>query len=107
MVLSTVTWVTMLFAILALPGVASVVLVRSVRTEERKLELLREQGSVDSYSPRALRDLREWIQAHPSDPYASDARRRYNESVRTLREIDDPYYDWSAEQIQKLETIDE
>lgn len=106
MALSTLAWVTMILALLALPGVASVVLVRSLRTEERKLELLREQGNIDSYSPRALADLREWVQAHPNDPYTTDARERHNECVRTLREIDEPYYDWSAEQIAELETID-
>lgn len=106
MALSTIAWVTMLLAVLALPGVAIVVLARSLRTEERKLELLREQGSIDSYSPRALADLREWVRANPDDPYAADARQRYNECVRTLREIDEPYYDWSAEQIEELETID-
>lgn len=107
MALSAVAWVTMLIAILVLPGVASVILVRSLRTEDRKLELLREQGSVDSYSPRTLRELREWIQAHPNDPHALDARRQYNECVRALREIDEPYYDWSAKQIKKLEMIEE
>ncbi|ELZ27364.1 hypothetical protein C474_16534 [Halogeometricum pallidum JCM 14848] len=106
MALSTLAWVTMLLSLLVLPGVASVALVRSLRTEERKLELLRAQGSVDSYSPRALADLREWVQAHPNDPYATDARERHNECVRTLREIDEPYYDWSPEQIENLETID-
>jgi hypothetical protein len=106
MALSTVAWVTMLLAILVLPGVATVVLVTSLRTEERKLALLREQEDIDSYSPRALRELREWIQTNPNDPYAADARRRYNECVRTLREVDEPYYDWSAEQIADLETID-
>ncbi|WP_049904294.1 hypothetical protein [Natrialba asiatica] len=107
MALSTVAWVTMLLAILALPGVASVVLVRSLRTEGRKLTMLREQGNLDSYSPQALKELREWIQTNPNNPYVSDARQRYNECVRTLREIDDPYYDWSDEQIEELEVIDE
>ncbi|ELY96443.1 hypothetical protein [Natrialba taiwanensis] len=107
MALSTVAWVTMLLAILALPGVASVVLVRSLRTEGRKLTLLREQGNLDSYSPQALRELREWIQTNPNNPYVADARQRYNECVRTLREIDDPYYDWSDEQIEELEVIEE
>lgn len=107
MALSTVAWVTMLLAILALPGVASVVLVRSLRTEGRKLTLLREQGNLDSYSPQALKELREWIQTNPNNPYVADARQRYNECVRTLREIDDPYYDWSDEQIEELEVIEE
>ncbi|MGB9933602.1 hypothetical protein [Haloarcula amylolytica] len=107
MALSAVAWATMLFAIVVLPGVATVVLVRSLRTEERKLTLIREQGSIDSYSPRALEELREWIHANPNDPYASEARERYNECVQTLRESDEPYYDWSADQIETLETIEE
>lgn len=97
----------MLLAILMLPGVASVVLIKSMRSEDRKLKLLTEQGSVDSHSPKALEELREWVQTNSNDPYAPDARRRYNECVRTLKEIDEPYYDWSAEQIEKLEMIEE
>ncbi|WP_089827899.1 hypothetical protein [Halogranum amylolyticum] len=107
MALSTVAWISMLLAILVLPGVATVALVKSLRSEERKLELLREQGRIDSYSPRALGELREWVQAHPNDPYATVARQRYNECVRTLREIDEPYYDWSPEEIDQLEVLDE
>lgn len=107
MALSTVAWITMILAILALPGVASVILIKSLRTEERKLRLLKDQGTIDSYPPRALRELREWVQANPNDPYAPEARQRYNECVRSLREIDEPYYDWSDEEIAELETIEE
>lgn len=107
MAISSVVWITMLAAIVVLPGVASVVFVKSLRSEERKLGLLNEQGDIDSYSPRALAELREWIQTHPTDPYESVARQRYNECVETLREIDEPYYDWSDEEIDQLETIDE
>lgn len=107
MALSTVAWITMILAILALPGVASVILIKSLRTEERKLRLLKDQGTIDSYPPRALRELREWVQENPNDPYAPEARQRYNECVRSLREIDEPYYDWSDEEIAELETIEE
>lgn len=107
MAISSVVWISMLAAIVVLPGVASVALVKSLRSEERKLVLLREQGHIDGYSPRALADLREWIQTHPNDPYASVARQRYNECVETLHDIDEPYYDWSDEEIDQLETIDE
>lgn len=107
MALSTLAWVTMGLSILILPGVATAILVRSMRSEDRKLELLERQDNIDSYSPRALEELREWIQTNPNDPYAPEARARYNECVRTLREIDEPYYDWSPEQIETLETIDE
>ncbi|WP_424009478.1 hypothetical protein [Haloferax denitrificans] len=107
MALSTLTWASMVISLLLLPGVAAAVLVRSLRTEERKLALLRKQDNVDSYSPRALSDLREWIRANPDDPYAPIARQRHNECVRTLREIDESYYDWSDEQIARLELVDE
>lgn len=107
MALSPVAWATMIASIILLPGVASAILIRSLRSEERKLELLDSQGKVDSYSPRALRELGEWIEANPNDPYAPEARERYNECVRSLREIDEPYYDWSDEQIAGLETIEE
>ncbi|MDS0223028.1 hypothetical protein NDI54_16910 [Haloarcula sp. S1AR25-5A] len=106
MALSAVAWATMLFTILVLPGIATAVLIRSLRTEERKLALIRDQGRIDSYSPRALRELGEWIHANPNDPYVAEARERYNECVRTLRETDEPYYDWSDEQIEALETIE-
>ena len=105
MALSTVAWAAMLAAIVLLPGVASVALVRSLRSEERKLDLLRAQDAVDSYSPRAMAELREWIREHPNDPYAPLARERYNECVETLREVEEPYYDWSAERIRDLERL--
>ncbi|WP_424004733.1 hypothetical protein ACOZ4I_08475 [Haloarcula salina] len=107
MALSTLAWVTMALSILVLPGVATAILVRSMRSEDRKLELLERQDNIDSYSPRALEELREWIQTNPNDSYAPVARERYNECVRTLRAIDEPYYDWTPEQIEDLETIEE
>jgi len=107
MALTGITWLSMLVSILVLPVVASIALVRSLRTEERKLELLREQDAIDSYSPRALAELREWIESNPDDPYASVARERYNECVATLRDIEEPYYDWSDEEIERLEPIEE
>ncbi|ELZ84618.1 hypothetical protein C453_11406 [Haloferax elongans ATCC BAA-1513] len=106
MALPTVTWISMAIAIVALPGVASVALVKSLRSEERKLSLLKKQDKVDSYSPRALAELRDWVEAHPNDPYAPVARERYNECVETLREVEEPYYDWSPEEIDQLDRLD-
>ncbi|WP_396613590.1 hypothetical protein ACH9L7_16780 (plasmid) [Haloferax sp. S1W] len=106
MALPTITWISMAIAIAALPGVASIALVKSLRSEERKLNLLKKQDAVDSYSPRTLAELREWIQANPNDTYAPVARQRYNECVETLREVDEPYYDWSPEEIDQLDRLD-
>jgi len=105
MALSALTWLSIAGALVALPGVAAAALVRSLRSEERKLRLLRRQDSLDSYSPRAMADLREWLRTNPEDPYAPVARERYNECVRTLRTIDEPYYDWSDEEIDRLEEL--
>jgi hypothetical protein len=107
MALTPITWATISASIVLLPGVATLVLIRSLRTEDRKLALLQAQDNIDSYSPKALRDLRKWIEANPHDPRAPEARARYNECVRTLREIDEPYYEWAEQQIDALETIDE
>lgn len=105
MALSALTWLSVVGALVVLPGVAAAALVRTLRSEERKLELLRRQDAIDSYSPRAMADLREWIREHPDDPYTPIARERYNECVRTLRAIEEPYYDWSEEEIRRLEEL--
>ncbi|WP_336345552.1 outer membrane protein assembly factor BamD [Halalkalicoccus ordinarius] len=100
-------WATMIFTILAFWGIAIWALVRTLRQEDRKVELLEHQDRIDTYSPRALSDLREWIEENPDDSYAPDARRRYNECVETLEEMDRRFYDWSDEEIAALERLDD
>lgn len=103
--LSMTTWVVMLAIIAILWGGAVVTIRRSMHDEERKLELIKEQGRIDTYSPRAMTELRRWIEANPADPYADEARERYNECVETLWEIDRPFYDWDDEEIAALEKL--
>lgn len=98
-------WIVMAVAIVALWGVASWALYRSLRDEDRKLELLDEQGGIDTYSPESLRELREWIKEHPDDPMAEEARAAYNDCVETLETVDEPFYDWSGEDIERLERV--
>lgn len=105
MALSATVWTVMLGSIALLWVPASWALYRTMHDEERKLTLLNDQGEIDTYSPRALTELRDWIQSHPDDEYAPEARERYNECVETLREIDEPFYDWSESEIEDLETI--
>lgn len=92
-------------SIVVLWGVASWALYRTLTDEEYKLELLDRQGKIDTYSPTALRELREWVQANPDDPMADEARERYNECVETLQSIDETFYDWSEEEIQNLKQL--
>ena len=105
MPLSLTTWIVMLLIMAILWGGGTAAIGLSMRDEDRKLDLIREQDKIDTYSPRAMEDLRQWIEANPADPYAEEARERYNECVETLREIDEPFYDWSNEEIENLERL--
>ena len=86
-------------------GIATWALVRTLRQEGEKVEILEHQDRIDTYSPRALSDLREWIDENPDDPLADEARAAYNECVETLKETDQHYYDWSASEIDSLDRV--
>lgn len=107
MALSAAAWAVMIGSILFLWVPAVWALVRTLRDEDRKIDLLDKQGTIDTYSPEALAELREWIRAHPDDEYASEACERYNDCVETLRIIDEPFYDWSDSEIENLQKISE
>ncbi|MFC6904902.1 hypothetical protein [Halalkalicoccus tibetensis] len=98
-------WATIAVVVVAFWGVAIWALIRTLRQEDRKVELLEGQDRIDSYSPRALADLREFVENNPEDPYVADARRRYNECVETLKGTDRQFYDWSEEEIDRLERL--
>ncbi len=93
------------FILLAFYGVAGWALVRTLRQESRKVEILEEQDRMDTYSPKALAELRDWIEDNPDDPLVDEARRRYNECVDTLETTDRHFYDWSDREIDRLEQI--
>jgi hypothetical protein len=100
-------WATMLFCVFAFFGVAIWALVYTLRQEEKKLALFETAGDLDTYSPRALRDLRRWIEAHPN-PHALDveeARSLYNDCVETLKTTDRHFYRWSEAEIERLDTL--
>lgn len=92
----------MLFSILAFFGVALWALVRTLQQEEQKMDLLRTEEKIDTHSPRALRDLRMWIAAHPEDPDVETARAVYDECVEALTSTERHFYAWSEEEIERL-----
>ncbi|WP_254611760.1 hypothetical protein [Haloterrigena gelatinilytica] len=98
-------WVVMLSMIITLWCASIVALKKTLSEEDKKAELITQQGAIESYSPRALTELREWIENHPNDPYREIAVQRYNECVETLKEIDEPFYDWNDSQISDLEKL--
>ncbi|TYL37487.1 hypothetical protein CV102_16050 [Natronococcus pandeyae] len=93
------------FTLLTFWGIASWALVRTLRQEGRKVELLEHQDRIDTYSPQALAELREWVEDNPDDPLADQARRQYNECVDVLEETDRHFYDWSREEIESLDRL--
>ncbi|PSQ88740.1 MAG: hypothetical protein BRD30_06645 [Bacteroidetes bacterium QH_2_63_10] len=105
--LSLDVWVTMLFCVVAFFGVSIWVLVYTLRQEEKKLALFKTEGDLDTYSPRALRDLRRWIEAQPDlhDPEGEEAKALYNDCVETLKTTDRHFYEWSASEIERLDPL--
>ena len=93
------------FTLLAFWGIATWALIRTLRQEGRKVEILEHQDRMDTYSPEALAELREWIEENPDDPLVDDARASYNECVTVLETTDMHFYDWSEDEIRNLEPI--
>ncbi|SER29444.1 hypothetical protein [Natrinema salaciae] len=93
------------FTLVAFYGVAGWALIRTLRQERRKVDILEHQDRMDTYSPRALAELREWIENNPDDPLVDVARRQHNECVTVLRRTDRHFYDWSDEEIARLEQV--
>jgi len=100
-------WAMMLFSVLVFFGVSIWALVRTLRQEEEKMDVLRTEDAIDAYSPPALHDLRAWIRAHPDpdDPEVQRARTAYQECVESLRTSNRHFYDWTDRDIERLETL--
>ena len=99
------TWIGIAIAIVLFWGIASWALVRTLRQEERKVSILEDQPDMDTYSPKALAELKQFIQNNPNDPYADDATHKYNQCVQRLQNADQTFYNWSQEDIDDLEQL--
>ncbi len=99
------TWIGIGVAVVMFWGIASWALVRTLRQEERKVSLLERQGGMDTYSPKALEELRTFIEENPEDPYVDDAKQKYNRCVENLRSVEEYYYDWSDAEVDALESL--
>ena len=97
-------WAMLLFSVAVFFGVSLWALVYSLIQEERKMNILNEEGALDSYSPRALRDLKAWLDAHPDSDAAAvtEGRDAYRDCVDALHSTDRHFYDWSTADIERL-----
>jgi hypothetical protein len=100
-------WAMMLFSIVVFFGISTWALVYSIAQEERKMKILSEEGALDSFSPRALRDLKAWLDAHPDAdaPAVRKGRDAYAECVEALQTTDRHVYDWSDADITRLDSL--
>jgi hypothetical protein len=98
-------WLMMSFSILVFFGVSLWAVVQSLLQEETKMQILRSENALDPYSPRALRDLRAWVEDHPNDPEADIARTRYRDCCEALRSANRHFYDWSRADVDQLESL--
>ena len=92
MALAPITWAMMLSSIALLWGVGGWAMYRTLTDEDRKLELINRQGTIDTYSPRALQDLRNWIEElleYRRDIDAEDIVADDGESIETVDESSD------------------
>ncbi|MDG5817332.1 hypothetical protein [Natronococcus sp. A-GB7] len=103
--LTTDVLAMLVFTLLSFWGVATAALVLTLRQESRKVEILEHQDQMDTYSPTALAELREWIEKNPDDPLVEEARSQYNECVKALKETDNHFYDWDRTAIESLEQL--
>lgn len=95
-------WAMMGFSVLVFIGGSLWALVYTLREEERKLRIVRTEGTLDTHSPTALRDLRTWIDAHPNDRDVEAAQTIYGGCVETLQTTDRHFYDWTEAEIERL-----
>jgi len=100
-------WAMMLFSILVFFGGSLWALIYTLREEDRKMVILQQEGSLDTFSPEALRDLRRWISSHPNPEgqEVQNARTTYRECVDTLKTTTRHFYNWSPDEIDGLESI--
>ncbi|MEF8939846.1 MAG: hypothetical protein V5A22_08350 [Salinivenus sp.] len=98
-------WAMMIFSVLAFFGVSIWTLLYTLRQEDQKMIILRSEERLDTHSPAALRDLREWIEANPEDPDVDSARAIYRECFEALQTTERHVYDWSDDDIESLERL--
>jgi len=105
MTLPVDVWAMLIFSVLAFFGVSLWMLVLTLRQEDRKMEILQSEDALDTHSPAALRDLRRWIEAHPTDPDVEEARATYRECLDALHSTDRHVYDWSEAEIESFDRL--
>lgn len=102
-------WAMLLFSVAVFFGGSIWALTYSLIQEERKMKILNQEGALDTYSPRALQDLKIWLQSHPTPDSSAvqEGREAYRECVEALRSNTQYFYDWTDDDIDRLETLSE
>ena len=97
--MTALSWVMLVAVLLVAWGGTAWSLLRTLKLERRKTEIIRRVGDIEHYRPQALRDLEAWLAQHPHAPEAELGRRRLEETrLRVERTMPaDRFYRWPAE----------
>ncbi|QEM80928.1 hypothetical protein [Halomonas binhaiensis] len=88
--------VVMVSSMLALWGVATLAMIYSMRQEDRKLTLLKEQGDFEPFSPAAQRDIEDWLARHPDGDEAREMRELLECQRQAMQNNARHFYPWPS-----------
>ena len=94
--MTALSWIMLVTVLLVVWGGTAWSLLRTLKLEGHKADIIRRVGDIEHYSPQALQDLETWLAQHPHAPEAELARRRLEETRLRLERIapDDCFYRW-------------
>ena len=97
--MTALSWIMLVAVLIVVWGVTAWSLLRTLKLEGRKADMIRRAGDIEHYSPEALQDLEMWLAQHPHAPEAEMARRRLEETHLRLERTKpaDRFYRWPAD----------
>lgn len=89
--------IVMVLSMLALWGVATTALVYSMRKEDVKLKLVQKQDGFESFSPKAQRDLEQWLVNNTGSKHAPEIQALLVMQKDALLKYPEHFYNWSEQ----------
>ncbi len=102
--MTVLSWIMLVAVLTVVWGVTAWSLLRTLKLEGHKADIIRRVGNIEHYSPKALQDLEVWLAQHPHAPEAEMARRRLMETRLRLERTNpaDRFYRWPTDAPQNV-----
>lgn len=94
--MTALSWIMLATVLIVVWGATAWSLLRTLKLERQKADIIRRAGDIEHYSPKAFQDLEMWLSQHPHAPEAELARGRLEEArlwVKRTRPAD-RFYGW-------------